>query len=182
MTSLAALRFRIEEAVSRAVSPADLAEEAAGTIDELVRDAPGRSFWACKKGCAACCHLLVRVKPAEVEAIVRFVESTFDAHEQRALLDGARRVAARVTGMEAGAYRRARVRCAFLDEQDLCSVYAVRPVKCRVHASRDAMACSDPETPVPFDAGLAKIGDAVHHGLPGDEGIELHRAYADRAG
>jgi uncharacterized protein len=75
-------------------------------IDEAVARAGSTAELACKAGCASCCVDGLSVLPVEAALI----ESTqFVAPKQR-------------EGM-----------CAFLDDNDRCAIYAVRPVMCRTH-------------------------------------------------
>jgi hypothetical protein len=166
LSSLEAWRYAIEEGAPFGES-----------MDEAAREAPGRAAWQCAAGCAACCHLMVQVTPAEVEALV--------PHVTGGVAERLRANAALVSGMDAGAYRRARPRCAFLDDAGLCSVYDVRPVRCRSHVSSDVATClrvlggEESSGAVPGDPWLRSVASAVQAGL-GVEPRELHQAVCAR--
>ena len=182
MGNLTAIRFAQAEDSQAATSPARAAEAAWARTDALAREAPGHTTWACEAGCAACCHLLVRVHPGEADAIAAHVRSSLPPADLAALRHDLDAVAARAASRSAGAYRRARLRCAFLDADDHCRIYDVRPVLCRVHASRSAMACDDLVGHPPLDSWLSKVGQAIHAGMGDAELAELHDAVARRLG
>ena len=165
--SFASIRFAQEE---EGGAPASAFRRA----DALAADAPGRGAWACAPGCTFCCHLKVLVAPSEAAALVPLL-----GEAQRA------RVAAnarRAAGLSAAEYRRARIRCALLDDEDRCAAYDVRPLKCRAHTSTSRDTCErvyrDEATTdaVPLDGWLVSAVAAVRAGMaePGDE--ELHAA------
>ena len=166
MTSLEAWRYAIEEGAPVGVK-----------MDEAVRQAPTRATWACAQGCDACCHLMVCVTSDEVDSLVPRVTE--------AIAERVRTNAELVRGLDAGAYRRARPRCAFLDATGCCSVYDVRPVRCRSHVSSDLATClrvrdgDEPSGAVPGDVWLRSVASAVQEGL-GGETIELHEAVLAR--
>ena len=180
MSSLTALRFAQMEDTDAAATPAAAWATARARVDGLVLEAPGRGSWACRSGCAACCHLLVRVSPGEADAIAAHVDATFSVEAREALVTRAHAVVERAEGATPGAYRAKRLRCAFLDEQDRCVVYALRPLKCRVHASRSAEACAEIDVDLPLDAWLTMVGQALHAGMGPAPLEELHGAFLRR--
>lgn len=82
---------------------------AVARIDEAVALVAGRAedALACARGCSACCADGLSVLPVEAVAIE---------------LSGARPPVTHKPGM-----------CAFLDEDDACTIYDARPVLCRTH-------------------------------------------------
>lgn len=180
MENLTAIRFALAEVTAEAVNPTAAAHAGWEHTDAVVAEAPGRSTWACGRGCAACCHLLVRLHPAETEAIAEHVRAALPSAVREALLERLAEVATTAEGLDAAAYRHRRIRCAFLDEDDGCRIYDQRPVVCRVHASRSAEGCADLERRPPLDTWLSKVGRAIHAGL-GDASLEeMHGALRDR--
>jgi len=101
------------------------------------RKQPG---FACASGCAWCCYQQVAVAPAEAVAIATYVAATFSA-EALAVLK-ARLAALDSESHGLGPWGRARLKspCAFLIA-DACSIYPVRPLRCRGVYSRDAAHC-----------------------------------------
>lgn len=163
------LRFAVEEAGT--------VEFAFERMDEATVEAPTRPQWECARGCDHCCHLLVEVTESEVNALLPLVT---DAIRERI---GA--TAARSSGLDAGQYRLAGIRCAFLDEHGDCLVYDHRPLRCRAHVSTSVATCERvragdlPGGAVPGDGWLATSAAACQHGL-GAEVRELHTAISVR--
>ena len=163
MQSLVSLRLAQEHATREAVTPAGAARSAHARLDVAAENAPSRARWECRHGCAFCCHLQVLVTPPEVAALVPFVTD-----EIRARIAAN---AARAAGLDAGAYRRARIPCAFLDANGGCSAYEARPLRCRAHSSTDVGTCRsafEKDTPtdaVPTDPWLRQAATAIQSGL-----------------
>ena len=65
-------------------------------------------------------------------------------------------------------------RCALLGEDDRCTVYAVRPLKCRAHTSLRVADCRDGNE-LSMDPWMVKAVEAIRGGLPGPV-VELHTA------
>lgn len=180
MASLESIRFAQAEDTAAAGSTREAVRKAAERLDALAIEAPTRERWACRQGCAACCRLQVFVHPYEADAIVETLRERLPAPERGALGRRVARTAERARDLDAGAWRRARLACAFLDERDRCRIYDVRPLKCRAHVSRDVSACEEPTAPVPMDDWLVKAAEAVLHGLGDASREELHAAVARR--
>ena len=94
---------------------------------------------ACKAGCSWCCHLDVEVTLPEVSRIVAFLRQSLDADSLERVIANVRethrqKMAREVSGDVP------KTPCALLVE-GLCSVYAVRPLKCRGGNSTDAETC-----------------------------------------
>lgn len=90
-----------------------------------------RDDMQCRKGCHACCHAWLTVGAVEAEAI----------RAGLALLSGEQRGRARARGVEELGRERigeAEPRCAMLEADGSCAIYAHRPLVCRTqgHALR----------------------------------------------
>jgi len=175
LASLESLRFAQAADTAEADTPEDAAASAATRIDAEVA-ARDEGTWACRPACAACCHLKVLLTRSEALRISHFVGQAFSPEERAALRARIERVAERGRELDPGAWRRRHLRCAFLGEDDLCRIYDVRPLKCRVHVSRRREACEDTGAAVPLDGWLVKVGAAVQHGLEDAPPAELHAA------
>jgi len=93
--------------------------------------------------------------------------------------------AARAADLDVAGYRRAGIRCAFLDEGGSCLAYDVRPLRCRAHVSTALTTCERvhagdlPGGAVPGDGWLAAVAAACQRGL-GESVTEFHSALATR--
>lgn len=103
----------------------------------------------CKSGCADCCHALFDL--TLIEAIYinhRFLEA-FSEKEREAILERANRADRKIYKIKKQAHKSLekgenevkiladvgaeRVRCPFLDGEELCELYPYRPITCRVY-------------------------------------------------
>jgi Fe-S-cluster containining protein len=101
------------------------------------RKQPG---FACGAGCAWCCHQQVSLAPAEAVAIARHVLTNFPPDALAALKSRLAALDDRSRGL--GVWGRAKLKtpCAFLVDNK-CSIYEVRPLRCRSLYSRDTEHC-----------------------------------------
>lgn len=105
--------------------------------------AEGQPELDCRKGCAACCRLRVVATAPEVLLIARFIRATESALRERGI-DLAQRVAevdAYTRGMDEASRGKRKRRCPFI-AKGACTIYPVRTLACRGHASYDRRACA----------------------------------------
>lgn len=97
---------------------------------------------ACHKGCATCCTVRVTATAPEVLMIARFLRATEPVWRQAGLdLTGSLQAAdADTRGLGEEERVKLRRRCAFI-AKGVCTIYPVRPLACRGHASHDKQAC-----------------------------------------
>lgn len=96
----------------------------------------------CRKGCAACCRLRVVATAPEVLLIAGFIRTTAERLRERGI-DLARCVAeadADTRGLSEAERITRRHRCPFI-AKGACTIYPVRTLACRGHASHDRRAC-----------------------------------------
>lgn len=117
-----------------------LADEVWGNVRGDVEAAGKRPQIACAAGCAACCTQQVAVAPVEAAAIAQYVARHFTDEEDAALVSRLRALDALTRGKTVLERAHLREACAFLVE-NRCSIYAVRPLRCRGVHSRDAGYC-----------------------------------------
>jgi Fe-S-cluster containining protein len=155
-----------------------LADEVWANVRGDVESARTRPQIACAKGCAACCNQLVAVAPVEAAAIAQYVARNFTDEQDEALVARLRALDTQARGKTALERAHLRQPCAFLIE-GRCSIYAVRPLRCRGVHSRDAGYCgwaaAHPDEAAaerksrdgagPFVVAPAKIMDAALTGL-----------------
>jgi Fe-S-cluster containining protein len=120
----------------------------------------------CAPGCASCCHVHVEATPPEILAVAAYLRATRSAAELRAL---ALRLGV-TAALSAEERWRARTPCALLSIDGTCSIYEVRPLRCRAFHSysvavcRDAYAGRTDEEP-PRSPALERLYDAAEAGL-----------------
>lgn len=171
----------------------DLAAAATEVLERAISDSPRRDAYDCRAGCGWCCHQPVYVTSAEAIALVSHLLATWprariatlrpllkERINQRIALGGNRGVL--LKGLP----------CAFLDEENSCSVHPGRPLACRGHLSTSANACAErfadaTAPPPPIDPHAHHAARGAIHGLDSalraaglSAGLrELHRAVLD---
>jgi hypothetical protein len=91
----------------------------------------------CRRGCAWCCRLVVNATAPEGELAAGYIDANLREEDKGALIEKIKRW---LVWYGQGRYSTKRVECPFL-ASELCSIYHVRPMGCRVHYSGDADAC-----------------------------------------
>ena len=129
-----------ERAAAMARSVHALADEVWASVRTEAEPASQRSQIACAAGCAACCHQLVAIAPAEAAAVAQFVVQRFTPDERKDLVERVGALDAVTRGKTTIDRARLRLPCAFLAD-GRCSIYEARPLRCRAVHSRDAGHC-----------------------------------------
>ncbi|HEX6241083.1 MAG TPA: YkgJ family cysteine cluster protein [Polyangiales bacterium] len=90
---------------------------------------------ACKRGCDGCCHAWLSVSAVEAEAVRAGLAALPAEARQRVRARGVHELAREHEGPE---HDRGPPRCALLEDDGSCAVYAARPLVCRTqgHALR----------------------------------------------
>ncbi|MBY0509503.1 MAG: YkgJ family cysteine cluster protein [Rhodospirillaceae bacterium] len=91
---------------------------------------------ACTSGCAFCCYLSVEVTIFGAVAIASFIAASRPDFAQPV-----RDTAPKVAGLSALQRSARQVACAFLQKDNTCGIYAVRPMSCGAYFSFDASVC-----------------------------------------
>ncbi|MBL1276235.1 MAG: YkgJ family cysteine cluster protein [Ectothiorhodospiraceae bacterium] len=95
----------------------------------------------CAKGCDMCCHSMrVEALPPEVYRITEYLQTQNDTVLQNYIA----RLETHATYAKGRSYRDYQTRCPFLGDGGACSIYEVRPHKCRAHLSKSKKACEIP--------------------------------------
>lgn len=103
----------------------DMYRQAKPEIDRAAK----RLNASCKKGCAHCCKIEVRCTDTEVEIIMDHLEKTGDLFDEDEI--GYLQKQSEIPDAE---YVLSRERdCVFLDDNNECSIYEVRPMACRTY-------------------------------------------------
>ncbi len=95
---------------------------------------------ACKSGCWYCCYFMVEVRSEEALQIVNFVRENFSPERAKRLQDDVADNANALRGLTREEQLTANRKCAFLDDGK-CSIYAVRPARCRTFHAKDVSGC-----------------------------------------
>ena len=117
---------------------ARLAIQLAETVwENLQEDAPD---FACRKGCAWCCHLTVMVTAPEVFVLVEDIKAGMSAEEVERLAARVKKNAQMIRGKNTIQRFAEGIACGLLDG-DSCSAHATRPMPCHGAFSEDAKFC-----------------------------------------
>ncbi|HMM38984.1 MAG TPA: YkgJ family cysteine cluster protein [Desulfovibrio sp.] len=103
----------------------------------------------CKEGCSDCCHALFDLTLIEALYVNHHFNSAYSGLERSRILDRADEADRAVHKFKRDMFKasqagtstedilreaaRAKVRCPLLDDDDLCALYARRPVTCRIY-------------------------------------------------
>lgn len=118
-----------------------LVANALDTMEAVWRDLePDTAGYACKKGCSWCCHQSVMATAAEVLHAAKFLHDNLTPAEVLRLRDKVAARARQAEGLDNDQRMDRRIACAFLNE-DICTIYPVRPLQCRGGYSEDAEYC-----------------------------------------
>ncbi len=96
----------------------------------------------CHAGCTYCCYYKVEARAYEIIAIADFVKQYLSAQQQEMILTQAKRNIEEVKDLSYKEHVATNQQCAFLIDNQ-CSVYQVRPIKCRDYHSTHASYCKD---------------------------------------
>jgi len=130
----------------------DILKEAFETFELNIVNASDDLYTiACRGGCANCCTIRVAATAPEILLIARTIKAReddlanriFEADALSNSLDEAERMSSALP-------------CPLI-EDDLCAIYAVRPLACRGHASYDQMACIDALNGFPVDVPISAL-------------------------
>jgi Fe-S-cluster containining protein len=163
-----AIRERVRAAVASEGDAIAAAKRAHHELDveharAIARDPA--SAPACSAGCSHCCHVHVEATRAEVLAIADRLREKGEGFVER--------LAAQVEIVAALDHEerwRARIACALLGDDGRCTVYEVRPLRCRAFHSCSADVCREAfaggEEPSPeTNLALARACDAAEEGF-----------------
>jgi Fe-S-cluster containining protein len=126
---------------------------------------------ACKAGCAYCCHYKVEVMAHEMFLIKDYLQKNWQASRIKDLLNEAEENAKVIRTLTQEQHLTTNIKCPFLVNNQ-CSIYSVRPFKCRNFHATNATACeqsfNDPENlniENNFVEAIAMFGNAHSQGF-----------------
>ena len=184
---------KVGSALDEVFAQAELSWEATRTSTAFRLGMPAM---ACKAGCGWCCHQQVGVSVPEAIRIAIHLRA-LPGDEGEALAERVRDADDKTNGLTTSQRSAAKLPCAFLVDGS-CSIYGVRPLRCRGLISTDESFChasfSDPAAvkaglelgtlrPVflgapqhVHDQALNGVLKALHFARLADYGLELHAA------
>lgn len=95
---------------------------------------------ACKAGCSYCCYFKVEIKPLEIIQIVEHVKKSFQPEKIDAVVKQAKDNIDEFKHLDYSQQVATNQICPFLINEK-CSIYTVRPTKCRNAHATDASLC-----------------------------------------
>lgn len=95
---------------------------------------------ACKAGCAFCCYYKVEARAHEMLLIKDYMNKNFSKEKIAAVLSEAESNAAIIRTLAPEQHLTTNLKCALLHDNQ-CSIYPVRPFRCRNFHSTNAAAC-----------------------------------------
>jgi Fe-S-cluster containining protein len=129
-------------------------------VDSVTQAAiDGGSQFACKAGCTHCCHVRVEALEPEVFLIARELRQWPDQKLGEVIV----RLQNHVAIVKSMPVEQHRIACPFL-QQNLCSIYAVRPSVCRKAHSFDVTKCATPGADIPQNLDLVLKAEALMKG------------------
>jgi len=146
----AAIRARARRATAEALEDAGLSAlvGAARRAEQMMEEEGERARLgapamapACAAGCSFCCHVNAYATAPEVLAIADHLRKTLPDEGLAKLRDKLVEHVSRVSPLDDEARWTAKIPCFLLDGAGRCSIYEVRPLRCRAFHSRDAGEC-----------------------------------------
>ncbi len=126
---------------------------------------------ACKAGCAYCCYYKVEVRAHEMFIIKEHMQSNWTQVQINQVLAEAETNSTLIKTLTQEQHLATNIKCPFLMENK-CSIYSVRPYKCRNFHATDASACeesfNDPDNLTienSFVESIAMFGNAHSQGF-----------------
>lgn len=127
---------------------------------------------ACRSECWYCCYYKVEARAIEVFAIAEYVKKQFTEQELKRALEQAKKNIKEVEGLSYKQHMATNQQCPFLVE-NRCSVYPVRPSKCRnFHASNSARCKESYEKPNDLTIPNSYVTDVFIASQGGSEAFE----------
>jgi len=125
----------------------------------------------CKAGCAFCCYYKVEARAHEILLIKEYINKQFSAEQIARVKTALEANASIIRNLTPEQHLTTNLKCALLDNNQ-CSVYPVRPFRCRNFHSTNAQACetsfNDPtnmETATGMIEAVAILADAHTQGF-----------------
>ena len=140
-------------------------------VSFCIEPVAARSPIQCRAGCFFCCYLPVAVSAPEALLIAAYLRDTIPEPELITVMEQVRATVGRVRPLTIEAHAEAKIPCSLLKADGHCSVYPVRPVKCRGWTSHDRDRCetafhgSPWRETVPVNMFILALGNGTADGL-----------------
>lgn len=95
---------------------------------------------ACKTGCSYCCYYRVEARPEEILQMIAYITKTFSTDQLQTLRAQVDDNVATLSGKSPQEQAQANLPCPLLRD-GACSVYEVRPARCRTFHATDVTGC-----------------------------------------
>ena len=128
-------------------------------VDSVVRAAIHEEQLDCKARCSYCCHVRVEALEPEIFQIAKELKKLLPEKLDE-LTGRLRSHAATINGVSVFDHR---IPCPFL-EDELCSIYPIRPAVCRKAHSFDVEKCKSPGSEIPQSLEVALKSEALMKG------------------
>ena len=116
---------------------------------------------ACKAGCAFCCYYKVEARAHEMLLIKEYMRKHFSTETIAAVLQRAEENSRVIRTITPEQHLTTNLRCALL-ENNQCTIYPVRPFRCRNFHSTDAQACEHSfNNPADMEMATGMVEDAA---------------------
>jgi len=122
-------------------NPAAAAQSAQVLADSACAALPGPDRNACGPGCGSCCVINVDILQPEAAAIAAFITTSLSPMQVEQLRQRIEDLHDKTQGLNHTERIISHQPCAFLDEQQACSIHAARPLLCRSVSSANADDC-----------------------------------------
>ncbi len=140
-------------------------------LETLCQNSPDHGHHACTSGCGWCCHQPVYITRIEAIALVNYLRQHWPAQwlNQLPTLLQQRLQKRQALGNNMAVIKYG-LACAFLSEDNNCTVHEARPLACRGHLSSSAKACEDffvdlTNAPPPIDSVAHDAAKGMLHGV-----------------
>lgn len=119
---------------------------------------------ACRSGCSFCCYLNVELCPQEVFLIWEYMHHNFDSSKIKGIKFQVYKNSENIKGVSTNKRLQINIKCPFLNEDNSCSIYEVRPFNCRNFHSISVDLCkysfdnpNDMNSPISYDQRVKEI-------------------------
>lgn len=104
-------------------------------LDLFNKHFPQNKQTVCKKGCFYCCNFPVTCPPQVISYLVKYLRESFSENDLNSMLEAMQEYLNQRTNSST------RIRCPFLNDDNICQIYESRPLSCRSFTSFNVQTC-----------------------------------------